>query len=111
MKIAIPIADGNLCLHFGHCEHFTMFEVDDDNNVVNQTELRPPAHAPGVLPQWLSQQGANVVIAGGMGQRAQQMLMDNSIQVIVGAPADDPEKLVASYLAGSLATGDNVCDH
>jgi hypothetical protein len=33
------------------------------------------------------------------------------MQVVVGAPAETPEKLVADYLAGTLQVGENVCDH
>ena len=53
----------------------------------------------------------SVVIAGGMGQRAQQLFVENSIKVVVGAPAETPEKLVADYLAGTLQSGTNPCDH
>jgi predicted Fe-Mo cluster-binding NifX family protein len=53
----------------------------------------------------------NAIIAGGMGQRALQLFTQNGIQVIVGAPAEAPEKLVELFLAGNLTSGDNVCDH
>ena len=71
----------------------------------------PPAHEPGVLPKWLHELGAQVIIAGGMGSRAQQLFLENGIKVITGAPMDPPESLVNQYLAGILETGDNVCDH
>ena len=112
MKIAIPLADGRLCMHFGHCEQFALVEVDEAAKTVGETELlTPPAHEPGVLPRWLHEQGATVIIAGGMGMRAQQLFTQNNITVVVGAPADEPEKLVSAYLSGTLKTGDNVCDH
>jgi len=53
----------------------------------------------------------NVIIAGGMGQRAQDLFVMQEIKVIVGAPSDEPEALVKKYLAGTLVTGGNVCDH
>ncbi len=112
MKIAIPIADGKLCMHFGHCEQFAIVAVDEAAKTINGTEfLTPPPHEPGVLPRWLHEQGANVIIAGGMGQRAQGLFDQNDIQVLVGAPADGPEDIVKSYLDGTLETGQNVCDH
>jgi hypothetical protein len=46
-----------------------------------------------------------------MGQRAQGLFQQNGITVAVGAPNLPPEKLVEQYLAGTLITGDNVCDH
>lgn len=112
MKIAIPIADGKLCMHFGHCEQFALIEVDDgDKTVLESSYLTPPAHEPGVLPRWLHEQGANIIIAGGMGQRAQDLFSQNDIEVVVGAPTDTPEKVVSAYLAGSLEAGRNTCDH
>jgi predicted Fe-Mo cluster-binding NifX family protein len=53
----------------------------------------------------------NVIIAGGMGQRAQGLFAQHGIQVVVGAPAETPERLVGEYLAGTLQVGDNICDH
>ncbi|MBN2451479.1 MAG: ATPase, partial [Lentisphaeria bacterium] len=63
------------------------------------------------LPRWLHEQGANLILAGGMGQRAQELFARHGIQVVVGAPAGTPEDLVAKYLAGTLEVQGNVCDH
>ena len=112
MKIAIPVADGRLCMHFGHCEQFALVEADEaSKTVTGTTYLTPPAHEPGVLPRWLHEQGASVIIAGGMGQRAQGLFSQNGITVVVGAAGDSPEELASAYLAGTLATGQNICDH
>ena len=112
MKIAIPVADGKLCMHFGHCEQFALVEADEaSKTVTGTTYLTPPAHEPGVLPRWLHEQGASVIIAGGMGQRAQGLFSQNGITVVVGAVGGAPEELASAYLAGTLATGQNVCDH
>jgi len=110
MNIAIPTAQGKLCAHFGHCETFSMVEVDDQK-IVKTVQLDPPPHEPGVLPKWLAEQGANVIIAGGMGQRAQQLFTQQGIQVVVGAASDSPEKLAENFLQGTLETGANACDH
>ena len=112
MHIAIPIAQGRLAMHFGHCEQFALVEVDEQNNqIVNTTMLQPPAHAPGVLPAWLHEQGANVIIAGGMGSRAQQLFAQNDITVVVGAADGTPQELASAYLQGTLQAGKNICDH
>lgn len=110
MKVAIPTADGRLCMHFGHCSEFVVLTVED-GKVAGRDALTPPAHAPGVLPKWLAGEGVTVVIAGGMGMRAQQLFDAAGIEVIVGAPAETPEDLVQGYLDGTLETGTNVCDH
>ncbi len=110
MKFAIPLAQGKLTAHFGHCQDFAIIEVE--NNQIKNTEiLVPPAHEPGVLPRWLNELGANVIIAGGMGQRAVDLFTQNSISVVIGAPSLEPEELVKSYIDNSLVTGDNICSH
>ncbi len=112
MRIAIPVADGKLCSHFGHCDQFDLIDVDEKTkNIVGKKILIPPPHEPGVLPKWLHEQGANVIIAGGMGQRAQSLFAENGIKVIVGAPSVSSDKLVVAYLEGTLVSGTNVCDH
>jgi predicted Fe-Mo cluster-binding NifX family protein len=76
------------------------------------TELHvPPPHEPGVLPLWLGELGVDLIIAGGMGQRALSLFAEQGISVITGAPNLEPEALVRQYLAGNLMTGANVCDH
>jgi Mrp family chromosome partitioning ATPase/predicted Fe-Mo cluster-binding NifX family protein len=112
MKIAIPMAAGKLCMHFGHCEQFALLDIDETKKKITGKQLlTPPPHEPGVLPKWLHEQGATVIIAGGMGQRAQTLFAENGIKVLVGATAEAPEQLVSQYLEGKLVSGTNVCDH
>ncbi|MBW2430174.1 MAG: NifB/NifX family molybdenum-iron cluster-binding protein [Deltaproteobacteria bacterium] len=110
MKFAIPLAEGKLTAHFGHCQEFALVEVED-NQIKNKETRVPPPHEPGVLPKWLHEQGANVIIAGGMGARALDLFAQNNIKVIVGASAMTPEELVKQYLDNTLQTSANVCDH
>lgn len=112
LVIAIPVAGGRLCMHFGHCEQFAVLDVDTaGKEILNFRQLAAPPHQPGLLPRWLHEQGVNLVIACGMGQRAQRVFAENDIQVIVGAPAESPESIVRSYLDGKLQPGENICDH
>jgi len=112
MKIAIPTINGKLSAHFGHCEEFTLVDVNEQTKeVANVTKMQPPSYEPGALPKWLSEQKTNVIIAGGMGQRAQQLFTQNNIEVVVGAPAQEPDQLVKAYLDRTLEIGDNICDH
>jgi len=110
MKFAIPMAGGRLTLHFGHCQEFAIIEVKD-NQIVSKEILLPPPHEPGVLPQWLHSLGANVIIAGGMGNRAIDLFNQAGIEVVTGAEAEEPETLVKNYLDNSLVIGENACDH
>ena len=109
-KLVIPVSDGKLSSHFGHCKQFAFIEIQH-GRIGKAEMLTPPAHEPGVLPRWLNEQGVDVVIAAGMGEKAQQLLEENGIEVIVGAPMDSPESLTNQYLSGTLVEGANVCDH
>ena len=112
IKIAIPLAEGKLCMHFGHCETFALVDVDlVQRKILGRNDLVPPPHEPGVLPRWLAEQGAELILAGGMGQRAQGIFAEQNIKVTVGVPAETPEVLIEHYLAGTLQAGANVCDH
>jgi ATP-binding protein involved in chromosome partitioning len=112
IRIAVPLAQGKLSLHFGHCDQFAIFDIDDNlKKVINRKDATPPAHAPGVLPKWLHENNVSVIIAGGMGQRAQQLFAQNNIKVVIGASDGSPEELVSAYLEDTLETGDNICDH
>jgi len=110
MKIAIPMANGKLTAHFGHCQEFALVEVEG-NEISKKEMLVPPPHEPGVLPNWLHELGADVIIAGGMGQRAVGLFQERGIKVVTGAPALTPEEIVNSYLNNTLMTGSNLCDH
>ncbi|MFP4498215.1 MAG: NifB/NifX family molybdenum-iron cluster-binding protein [Vulcanimicrobiota bacterium] len=112
MKIALPVANKKLCMHFGHCDEFQIMDVDcEKKKILETTSVGAPPHAPGLLPKWLAEREVNVVIAGGMGMRAQNLFQEANIKVIVGAPQGNPEELVANYLNNKLETGSNICDH
>jgi len=108
--LAIPVTEGKLAAHFGHCEAFA-FIYTEDNKITDKDMRTSPSHEPGIIPQWLHEQGADIVIVGGMGDRAQQILIQNGIEVIIGAPMDSPESLANQYLSGILIAGQNTCDH
>jgi len=110
MKYAVPVANGVLCAHFGHCEQFAVVTVEN-NKIVSKEFMTPPPHEPGVLPEWLASIGVSTVIAGGMGSRAQELFRARNIEVVTGAPEGAPEELVTGYISGALKTGQNVCDH
>jgi predicted Fe-Mo cluster-binding NifX family protein len=112
MKIAIPLYQGKLSMHFGHCQEFAIVDTEVQNEGSFETQfLVPPAHEPGVLPKWLHSLGVDLIIAGGIGQRAQQLFNQNQIEVVVGAPSLTPKELADAYLNKTLTTGDNTCDH
>jgi len=112
MKYAVPVSGGVMCSHFGHCEQFALIDVDETKKeIVGKELVQAPEHEPGLFPPWLAGKGVGRIIAGGMGMRAQGLFQENGIQVVVGALESNPERAVLNHLKGSLATGNNICDH
>jgi len=111
MKIAIPLEEEKMCSHFGHCQNFAIIETDDKGDIAARNDFPSPPHEPGMLPKWLIEQEVNLVIAGGIGPRAQELLVQKGVEVIIGAPQETPENLVRDYVAGKLSSGNNLCDH
>ncbi|ENA5974073.1 NifB/NifX family molybdenum-iron cluster-binding protein [Escherichia albertii] len=112
MKFAIPLADGKLAIHFGHCAYFALIDVDaTTRTILGRQDVAAPPHQPGLLPPWLAERGVTHIIAGGMGQRARELFTERGIEVIVGAQVAAPEALVENCLAGTLSVGANACDH
>ncbi len=110
MKIAIPLADGVLSAHFGHCEKYAVIEVDSSiNSIIKSEEHAAPPHNPGVIPEWLGRLGCQVIIAGGMGHKAIDLFRQKGITVVLGAPQQKPEDIVMAYLKGELYTAENPC--
>jgi predicted Fe-Mo cluster-binding NifX family protein len=110
MKIAIPANGKVVSDHFGHCALFKVFDVEN-NLVVNQTGIENPGnHKPGVLPQLLKDNEIELVIAGGIGQKAVSMFNEMGIKVISGA-SGTVEKVMEQFIAGNLKDGGNICSH
>ncbi len=110
MRFAVPTNDRTLCAHFGHCAEFAIFDVEGDK-IVSESYITPPPHEPGLLPGWLHERGVNMIVAGGMGQRAQQLFAEKDVKVTTGAMGGCPREVVEGYLSGTLVTGANTCDH
>jgi ATP-binding protein involved in chromosome partitioning len=93
LKVAIPLAEGKLCNHFGHCEQFAVIRIKE--GLIDGKEFHtPPPHEPGLLPRWLGDLGVNLIIAGGMGQSALNLFAEQGIKVITGSTSQEPETLV-----------------
>ncbi len=109
-KIAIPMEDGMLATHFGHCQYFAIVEVQN-NQIVEVTEHVPPEHRPGVYPRWIASFGVTDVIAGGIGQRAIDLFNQQGINVFAGAPVKNETEIVNDFLGGKLSLSANYCNH
>lgn len=110
IKIAIPVTNGKLNMHFGHTQQFFVYNVENDI-ITKEERFDPPVHQPGVYPSWLANMGVTNVIAGGMGQQAISIFTQNKINVFVGVTVKEPKELVQDFIEGVLDTRDNSCDH
>ncbi len=109
-RIAIPLENGTLCSHFGHCQQFAIID-SNDKSVSEVTMVTPPPHEPGLLPAWLAEKGVTDVIAGGMGQRAINLFNQQNINVFVGAHIKSYTDLANDLVNDRLIAGANYCDH
>jgi len=108
--IAIPLENGVLCAHFGHCQTFAIVNVE--NNVITEVkEVTPPEHVPGLYPKWVAQFGVTDVIAGGMGQQAISLFNQQNINAFVGAPIKSAKELAIDFIANKLNLSANYCNH
>lgn len=109
---AIPTTNGVLASHFGHCAEFAFITADCAAGVIGEMKkVAAPEHEPGLLPRWLAEQGADIILAGGMGSRAQQLFAENGIEVVTGVPELRAKEIVEKYLNDNLVTGGNACNH
>lgn len=109
-RIAIPLENGVLCAHFGHCQQFAIVDVEN-NEIKDVKTLDPPEHVPGLYPRWVAGFGVTDVIAGGMGQQAISLFNQQGINAFVGAPLKPPKELVADFLSNKLSLSANYCNH
>lgn len=108
MKIAIAKDGRNVSGHFGHCEGFELFHIDT-GKIIKRVFLENPGHKPGFLPKFLSDNGTNVIISGGMGSSAQQLFQTCGIEVVVGVQGD-LETAIEQFMHGKLSSTHSVCN-
>jgi ATP-binding protein involved in chromosome partitioning len=111
-RVCVPVADGKIFDHFGHAPQFAFFDVDPASGHIGTPSLAdPPPHEPGILPEWLAAQRANVVLVGRMGGRAKALLEQCGIEAVTGVTETDPYAAVAAYARGELESQETTCDH
>lgn len=107
MKIAIASEGKQVSGHFGHCEGFTIYEIEKAQ-VVNKNFVENPGHRPGYLPLFLKEKDIDVIIAGGMGETAQQLFGENDMEVIVGVQGFC-DKIIDQYIEGNVKSTGSIC--
>ena len=108
-RIAVPTNNGQVAQHFGRCPKYTICEVEDCN-ILNTEVIENPGHKPNFLPNYLSDLNVDIVLAGGMGQKAFNLFQQNNIEVVTGASGIVKDS-VKAYLNNELDTKSDICDH
>jgi len=107
LKIAISSDSGKVSPHFGRALDFTFVTIE--NNEVIQKEVLPnPGHAVGTIPNFIKEQGAKYMIAGGMGHRAEVFFNQYGIEVILGVTGKIDD-VIKKILDGTLEGGESLC--
>ncbi len=110
MKIALPTYQNQIDSHFGHCEYFTVFTVDDSKKIVNQETIASPegCGCKSNIAFILADMGVTVMLAGNMGDGAVNVLNNAGIEVLRGCSGDVKE-VAAAWLNGTLADSGESC--
>lgn len=109
MKIAIPTRNGQVDDHFGHCEYYTIFSLDN-GKVSNKETYKAPEGCgckSNVAPL-LAQMGVKIMLAGNMGEGALQVLNSNGIEVIRGC-SGNVKDVINDYLTGGVSDSGIGC--
>ena len=109
MKIAVTYENGEIFQHFGHCEKFKIYTVEQDE-VISSEVVDSTASGHGAISQMLSDYGVNAVICGGLGDGAMNALTELGIEVCSGVSGDCDEA-VGYYIKGELESTGVNCDH
>lgn len=109
-KVAFPTSDRvHVDQHFGHTNEFCIYTLEN-NEVKEVFFVTPPPHKPSVLPLFLRDAGVDVIITGGMGQRAVDLFKQHEIDVILGAQGTIQDNL-EDYFGGDLVSTVSPCEH
>lgn len=113
MKIALPTRGNRIDDHFGHCEYYTVFDVQEENPSIHTQEIIPSPQGCGCksdIARTLADRGVTLLLAGNMGEGALQVLQGAGIEVIRGCRGEIEEVLEA-YLNGTLMDSGELCSH
>jgi predicted Fe-Mo cluster-binding NifX family protein len=108
MRIAVSVDEDKglesvVSHHFGRCPYYVLADVEE-REIRNVTAVTNPfyqQHQPGQVPGFIHDQGADVIITGGMGRRAIAFFQQYNIEPVTGA-FGTVSLVVEKYLNGGL---------
>lgn len=111
MKIAIIYENGMVYQHFGHCSAVKLYTVDNGTMLdMKVVQLNGEGH--GSVAEFMSENGVETVICGGIGAPAAKLLTDKGIELCAGVQGD-ADRAVMAYLTGKLkcSAASTCADH
>lgn len=112
MKLAIPTRNNVVDDHFGHCEYYTLFTIDDNRQIVC-TEIQASPEGCGCksnIAAVLEDKGIELMLAGNMGDGAKNTLEAHHIRVIRGC-SGPVVQVVNDWLQGKITDSGDSCSH
>jgi predicted Fe-Mo cluster-binding NifX family protein len=107
MRVAFSTDGDHVSAHFGRCPFFTLIDIED-GKVVQSQRIPNPGHHPGFLPKFLQEKGVSLIVAGGMGRRAEELFDERNIERITGV-SGTVDAAVRSFAEGRLTGGESIC--
>jgi len=110
-KIAIPTSGTVVDDHFGHCRFYTIFSLDDENQI-EKRELMPSPAGCGCksdIAFILADMGVHTMLAGNMGEGAFNKLSSAGLEVYRGFRGNVDEVL-KEYIGGNKGD-DRMCSN
>ena len=109
MRVALAVDNNMITEHFGHCEYFVVYEVE--NKEIKGSEiLKNPPHVKGALPKFLKDNLVDVVITGNIGKMAIDLLNNLGIQCLRGVNGELVD-VINAFVNETLTTNDIECNH
>jgi len=110
MKIALPSKENRIDNHFGHCEYFTVYTVNDNKEIISEEKVNSPTGCgcKSDIAQTLSLMGVNIMLAGNMGEEAVNVLDSHGIKVFRGC-SGEIKTVIKNYLDGRLIDSGIMC--
>ena len=110
MRIAVTYENGEIFQHFGHTEHFKLYDVED-GRIVKEQIVPTNGSGHGALAGFLKAAQADALICGGIGMGAQTALAEAGIR-LYGGVSGSADAAVQALAEGTLAYDPNAkCDH
>jgi predicted Fe-Mo cluster-binding NifX family protein len=111
MKIAVPVTKENqIDSHFGHCESYGVFTISDKKEISEIKSIESPqgCGCKSDIASVLASDGVSIMLAGGIGGGAINVLNNSGIEVIRGCSGDATE-VVKLYLSGLVEDSGSSC--